>query len=103
MSWFEIPDATLLKEGEHKSFRVRNEKLLVCRVDKMLYVVSNYCPHVGALLTTGDLSQGQITCAFHQWTFDVRTGDCTYPPRGPQLETKATREINGILEVELFE
>lgn len=99
MSWHKID--VDLAEGGHTGLKVSGEKILVSKVDGKLYATSNLCPHVGAVLSPGDLANGQIACPFHNWTFDVRTGDCTFPSGGPQLQTIPLRESGGVIEVDV--
>lgn len=39
-----------------------------------LFAVDEACPHMGADLSNGDLRAGILTCAWHHWCFDIRTG-----------------------------
>lgn len=39
-------------------------------------VVSAYCPHNGADLTVGSVTDGELVCAFHEWRFNG-AGRCT--------------------------
>ncbi len=34
------------------------------------------CPHMGASLADGRLTGNKVECAWHGWTYDVRTGEC---------------------------
>lgn len=100
MSWYTI-DKPELADGGHVGIEVDGTKLLVTQLAGQLYVTSNLCPHVGAVLSPGDVEDGQIRCPLHNWTFDVKTGDCTFPDNGPKLQTIPTREFEGQLQVEL--
>lgn len=53
------------------------EPVAVCRVGEDVYVLDNDCPHAGGPLGDGDLQGHILSCPFHGWTFDVRTGVCT--------------------------
>jgi nitrite reductase (NADH) small subunit len=43
-------------------------------------VTQGTCPHAGANLAAGELSGHVITCHWHQWAFDLESGDCTQAP-----------------------
>lgn len=101
MPWTKIEENLQLQDGQHQGVEVNGEKLLICQVEGQVYATSNYCPHVGAILSPGDLEQGQIRCPLHNWTFDVKTGDCTFPQNGPALKTIPVRQVSGHYEVEL--
>jgi nitrite reductase/ring-hydroxylating ferredoxin subunit len=99
MTWHKVD--VDLNEGEHQGLEVSGEKVLICNVEGKLYATSNLCPHVGAVLSPGDLSEGQIACPFHNWTFDVRTGQCTFPEGGPELQIIPLRESELGVEIEV--
>ena len=39
-----------------------------------LYALDGICPHQGGPLGQGNLSGAVVTCPWHGWQFDVRTG-----------------------------
>ena len=41
---------------------------------EVVYAMEDACPHAGYPLHEGDLVGCVITCRFHGWPFDVRTG-----------------------------
>ena len=70
-----VPLAQLDAEGrtlvEHDGHAIA-----VFRVDGEIYAVENTCPHEGNPLIEGDVLGGNLTCAYHGWTFDLATGSC---------------------------
>ena len=40
------------------------------------YAVENFCPHRGAPLADGNLCGTAVSCDWHGWLFDLRTGAC---------------------------
>lgn len=38
--------------------------------------VENRCPHAGAYLHEGQLSGNILTCHWHGWSFDLKSGQC---------------------------
>lgn len=57
----------------------------VARVDGQLYAFERRCPHQGADLALGYISDGQVHCAWHNYRFDPSTG------RGPCAAIPAVR------------
>ena len=51
-------------------------RVAVFLVDGRPHAVANACPHEGNPLIEGDLVGGNLTCAYHAWTFDLATGSC---------------------------
>ena len=37
--------------------------------------VQSFCPHMAAPLFAGTLHDGRVTCPWHYWCFDLRTGE----------------------------
>ena len=59
-----------------KGFNIgAQEEVLVANVDGIFYAVGNVCPHRAAGLAQGRLHGAEITCPWHEWKFDVRTGE----------------------------
>lgn len=45
-----------------------------------IYAMENTCPHMGGPLGEGQLEDCIVTCPWHGWQFDVRTGACENMP-----------------------
>ena len=60
--------------------------IAVFRVGDSFYAIDNRCPHKGGPLGLGVLSGSVVTCPWHGFTVDVRTGVC---PRNPGLRVRA--------------
>jgi nitrite reductase (NADH) small subunit len=43
-------------------------------VEGELFALDGICPHQGGPLAQGQLRDGLVTCPWHGWQFDVRTG-----------------------------
>jgi nitrite reductase/ring-hydroxylating ferredoxin subunit len=54
-----------------------------------VHAVSGACPHAQGPLADGSLDGAVLTCPFHGWTFDVRTGHCLVDPTNPVPVFKA--------------
>ncbi len=62
--------------GPFALFRIADE--LVC--------VEAFCPHMHGPLFAGTVADGAVTCPWHLWRYDLRTGariDSAAPPAGP--------------------
>jgi len=66
-------------EGAVKHIIVHDKPMALCRVEGNFYAVNAVCPHMGGPLASGKLSGCVITCPWHGWTFDVRTGLPDHP------------------------
>ncbi len=66
-----------------------------------VHVVDNRCPHEGYPLAQGKLDGCVLTCAWHNWKFDVRNGQSVLGGEGVRVYPCRVRE--GQLEVDLTE
>ncbi len=69
----EIPPrgVVLRKDGEGRRYAV-------FRADGAIQVLDDRCPHEGYPLSQGELRDGVLTCAWHNWKFDGCSGDCVF-------------------------
>jgi nitrite reductase (NADH) small subunit/3-phenylpropionate/trans-cinnamate dioxygenase ferredoxin subunit len=56
--------------------------IAIFQVEDAFYAVDHACPHKGGPLGEGSLDGAVVTCPWHGFTVDVRTGRC---PRNPGL------------------
>lgn len=64
----EIPPGACLE-------RVAGDRLVALfNVEGTLYALDGVCPHQGGPLGKGCLDGAVVTCPWHGWQFDVRTG-----------------------------
>jgi nitrite reductase (NADH) small subunit len=61
--------------GTGKTLTVGDKEIAVFNVDGAYYAVDNTCPHRGGPLGEGELDGCAVTCPWHAWTFDLKTGD----------------------------
>ena len=52
----------------------------ICNVDGRVYALAGVCPHRGGPLGQGAINGGNLTCPWHAWEFDCRTGAHDYNP-----------------------
>jgi nitrite reductase/ring-hydroxylating ferredoxin subunit len=81
----ELKFYTVGKVSDFKLGRMRSVKVGIVDVVVLLqedgwHAFSNYCTHVGAPLTAGWVSDGQVICPFHYACFDIKNGDLISGP-----------------------
>ena len=47
----------------------------IFNVDGVISAIDGICPHQGGPLAEGELNGTCVSCPWHGWEFDVRTGD----------------------------
>jgi nitrite reductase (NADH) small subunit len=64
-----------LAPGTAKLVAVDGKDIALFNVDGTFYALDNECPHRGGPLGEGDLEGCIVTCPWHAWQYDVRTGE----------------------------
>lgn len=91
-----------LVPGERLLVPVAGHTVLVGRLhDGTLYAVDNACPHEGYPLAKGTLADCVLTCRWHNFRFDVRTGKALQGDEA--VRTWPVREHDGRIELDLTE
>ena len=63
-----------LASGEAKAVSVRGREIALFNLDGTFYALDNFCPHQGGPLAEGYIEGNTVTCPWHAWCFDIRTG-----------------------------
>ncbi len=63
--------------GEARAYVVGDREVAVFNQDGTFYAIENACPHQGGPLAEGFIEGPIVTCPWHAWCFDVRTGEMT--------------------------
>ena len=90
-----------LPPGSSKVVQVKEHMVAIFNVDGRLHAIDNTCPHQGGPLGEGYLEDNAvISCPWHGWTFDVRTG---VSPIDPEMRVAcyAVRIESGEIIVEI--
>lgn len=73
----DLGPANEIEEGETTLRKTKDGERFVCmRTQGTLHVLADRCPHQGYPLSQGDLKNGVLTCAWHNWKFDIKDGQC---------------------------
>lgn len=69
-----------LPPGAVTEASIGEERYAICNVGGAVYALSGTCPHRGGPLGQGAVNGDNITCPWHAWEFDCRTGANDYNP-----------------------
>lgn len=75
--YIEAAKAGELAPGQGKTVEINGKPVALFNVDGTFYALDNTCIHRGGPLGDGDLLETEVTCPWHGWTYDVKTGQCT--------------------------
>jgi phenylpropionate dioxygenase-like ring-hydroxylating dioxygenase large terminal subunit len=87
--WYPVALSRTIR-GKPRHTKVAGHEIVLVRHDGKVQALSDRCPHRQVPLSTGScIFPGHITCIYHGWTFDLKTGQLsaalTDGPRSPIL------------------
>ena len=63
-----------------KTITLGDKKIALFNIDGAFYAIDDSCLHRGGPLGDGELEGCVVTCPWHGWKFDVRSGEMTMNP-----------------------
>ena len=63
-----------LSPGTCRSIELEQVGLALFNVEGEIFALDNTCPHAGGPIGDGSLKDDIVTCPWHGWKFNVRTG-----------------------------
>jgi NAD(P)H-dependent nitrite reductase small subunit len=67
--------ASDLPPGRGTEVDVGDQTIALFNVEGRYHALTNRCPHRGGPLGQGFVAGPQVSCPWHNWTFDVTTGE----------------------------
>jgi nitrite reductase (NADH) small subunit len=74
VNWIKLAPVADVPSAAAKEFVVEGRIIAMFNVDGTFYALDGVCPHQGGPLGKGELGGCIVTCPWHGWQFDVRTG-----------------------------
>lgn len=65
--------------------------IALANVGGTIYAFGDSCRHMGGSLASGALRDDVVTCPWHGWAYNVRTGKSVIPPIGLRVPTYEVR------------
>jgi nitrite reductase/ring-hydroxylating ferredoxin subunit len=78
--------------------RVGDREIALARVGDEFYATQGHCLHLQGPLGEGRLEDHVLTCPWHGWQYDIRTGENEFD-RAIKLETYEVRVEDGEVKV----
>lgn len=63
-----------INEGEGKVVSINNKEIALFNVESQFYAIDNACCHHGGPLGEGMLDGNIVTCPWHHWMYNIKTG-----------------------------
>jgi nitrite reductase/ring-hydroxylating ferredoxin subunit len=95
--WTRIARLDECKSGAAIERVAADRVIALFNVDGTLFALDGVCPHQGGPLGEGELCGSIVTCPWHGWQFDVRTGRHQLNPRIAQPSYNVRVEDEWIL------
>ncbi len=83
--FFEVARTTEMVPGRGRVVYLRGIEIALFNVKGDFYAVDNLCPHEGGPLVAGTIGGRVLTCPWHRWQFDLKTG-CS--PVNPAIQVQ---------------
>lgn len=72
--WVRIASVGDCPPGQARELVVGDQIVALFNVDGEFFAMDGICPHQGGPLGKGQLTGCTLTCPWHGWQYDVRTG-----------------------------
>ena len=73
-SLVKVAEVSDLSPGEGKVVNASGREIALFNVDGAFYAIGNTCVHRGGPLGEGALEGDVVTCNWHGWKYDVKSG-----------------------------
>ena len=81
MAFVKVGALSRLSAGSVMEASIGEEHYAICNVAGRIHALAGTCPHRGGPLGQGAVNGSNLTCPWHAWEFDCRTGVHDYDPR----------------------
>jgi len=73
--WLRVAALTDCPPGSTLEVVAGDRMVALANIEGALFALDGVCPHQGGPLGQGRLTGGILTCPWHGWQFDIRTGE----------------------------
>ena len=98
--WINVCKFDEVEEGKARTVSANEKLLALFKSEGKVYALDNSCPHRGGPLGEGHLEGMEVTCPWHAWSFNIKTGACESMP-GMKQTTFPTKVEKGEVWVEI--
>ena len=75
MAWIDVADGAEAETAGRLVVRAGGRQILLTCTPQGLFATANRCPHEGYPLSEGTLQGCTLTCNWHNWKFDLASGE----------------------------
>ena len=99
-NWVTVGSRADVAEGEVLGTSAGGREIAVYNVDGEFYATQHACLHLHGPLGEGRIDDHVLTCPWHGWQYDLRTGENEFD-RAIRLQTYEVRVEDGEVKVAL--
>jgi nitrite reductase (NADH) small subunit len=90
MAFVKVGSLTALPSGSVMEVILGDDSYAICNLNGELHALYGICPHAGGPIGQGTLQDNIVTCPWHEWAYDCRTGENDFDP-AVKLDTFAVK------------
>lgn len=80
MAFLKVGSLAALPPGSVTEVILGDDTYAICNVSGELHALNGICPHAGGPIGQGTLQDSIVTCPWHEWAYDCRTGENDFDP-----------------------
>jgi nitrite reductase/ring-hydroxylating ferredoxin subunit/Fe-S cluster biogenesis protein NfuA len=81
--WVALTTIEHIPDGGILALELDGLKLIITRFSDNIQAYRNSCTHLAMPLDKGEIKDGILTCPFHHFQYNLKTGDCLTAPEMP--------------------
>ena len=98
--WHKVAKVSDMADGGAQTLQIDQQPIALFKLGGLFYAIQNACLHRGGPLADGHLEGTVVTCPWHGWEFDVKSGECR-TMEGAKLKTYPTKIENEDVFIQL--
>ena len=75
-NYVKVASVSQVAPGTGMVATVNDKEVAIFNVDGTFYAMDNTCKHRGGPLGEGELEGDTVTCPWHSWQYNVKSGHC---------------------------
>ncbi len=80
--WVTVAKTNDIADGEMMEADLDGKIIAIAHVGENFYAIAGECPHQGGPIAEGELDGDIVTCPWHNFRFDFKSGRTLDPPIG---------------------
>ena len=98
--WIKVADKSEIPTDTGKLVQAGGKEIALFQIEGKVYALENHCPHRGGPFAEGGVHGEEVTCPWHGWIFNIKTGCFASNPK-IKAETFKVKEESGEVWVEV--